>query len=760
MTRVPVQWFGIVLVIATVAIAASCDRSPEARRARYLAKGSEYLEKRDYPRAVLQFRNAIAVTPNDAESYYRLGLASAGAGDLRTAVLSYRHALELNPKHAGAQLKLSEMMVMASENTWLSEAEDRLKELASGSGATAEALNALATAEIRLGKMGEAEQALNRALAASPQELTAAVTLARVKLSQKDVAGAERVLRTTVDATPNSASGHAILAEFYALHQRFGDAETEARRAIAIDAKNGLALMTLARVLNTTGRKPEAARMFQDLSQHGTENYRSTYALYLYSEGRTDEAIRELERLSKENADNRTIRTQLVAGYRSLERDRDAENVLNTALKKNPNDVDALLQRGELYIAFGRYDQAEADLNKIAHMDANVAAAHYALGRLHTAKGSTLRAREEFDKAIQINPFLLPARIALMQNFLAGNDGKAALQVADQAPESMRQLTALVVQRNWALWSLGEMNEMRKRIDAGLTRERAPDLLVQDGLWKLQSGHVVEARAVLEEALKVNPSDMRALQGIAQTYQASKQPALALQKIKEYAATQPKSVPVQQFLGTTLMAQRDTAGARAAFQAAKATDPNNRITALSLVQLDIMDSKWDDAATKLNVIVAANPADATARLWLGNIEATRGNTAKALDHYRMAVAAKTTDTEALNNYAYLLCELAHQYDQALAYAQKAVELAPDNPEIGDTLGLILYRKGLYRSAVQQLERANGAKKAGTAASYHLAMAYTKSGDPAKGKAILQAALKQNPNAPEAKAAREVVEANQ
>ena len=756
MTRVQIRWIGVLL--AVVLAIAGCNRSPESRKAGYLARGNEYLEKRDYPRAALQFRNAIAVTPNDAESYYRLGLASAGAGDLRTAILSYRHALELNPKHVGAQLKLSELMVLASENTWLSEAEERLKELASGSGATAEALNALATAEIRLGKMGEAEQALNRALAASPQELTAAMTLARVKLSQKDVAGAERVLRTTVDATPNSAAGHAILAEFYALHQRFGDAETEARRAIAIDAKNGPALMTLARVLNTMGRKPEAARTFQDLSQHGTENYRSTYALYLYSEGRTDEAIRELERLSKENPDNRTIRTQLVAGYRSLERDRDAENVLNIALKKNPNDVDALLQRGELYIAFGRYDQAEADLNQVAHMDASVAAAHYALGRLHAAKGSALRAREEFDKTIQINPFHLPARVALMQNFLASNDGKAALQAADQAPESMRQRTALIVQRNWALWALGDMNEMRKGIDSGLVRDRSTDLLIQDGLWKLRSGNMAGARAALEEALKLNPSDMRALKAIAQTYQISKQPAVALQKVKEYAASQPKSAPAQQFLGITLMAQHDNAGARAAFQAAKAADPRSRIADMSLVQMDVIERKWDDAAARLNAMVAANPADATARLWLGNIEVTRGNTAKALEHYRVAVEGKTADPEALNNYAFLLSEQSQQYDQALTYAQKAVELAPDNADFGDTLGWVMYRKGLYRSAIQQLERVTVRNNAPASAKYHLAMAYAKSGDSAKGKAIFQSALKQNPNAPEAKAAREVVEA--
>ena len=40
--------------------------------------------------------------------------------------------------------------------------------------------------------------------------------------------------------------------------------------------------------------------------------------------------------------------------------------------------------------------------------------------------------------------------------------------------------------------------------------------------------------------------------------------------------------------------------------------------------------------------------------------------------------------------------------------------------------------------------------------FHLAMAYTKAGYPARGKALLEDALKLNPNLPEAKAAQQVV----
>src|SRR3954453_6387016 len=96
--------FIAVLAIA-LALATGCGRSPEARRDRALARGKALMEKKEYQRAILEFKNATQAAPKDAESYYQLGVAASGAGDLTTAVLSYAKALELDPKHAAAQLK-------------------------------------------------------------------------------------------------------------------------------------------------------------------------------------------------------------------------------------------------------------------------------------------------------------------------------------------------------------------------------------------------------------------------------------------------------------------------------------------------------------------------------------------------------------------------------------------------------------------------------------------------------------------------------
>ena len=158
------------------------------------------------------------------------------------------------------------------------------------------------------------------------------------------------------------------------------------------------------------------------------------------------------------------------------------------------------------------------------------------------------------------------------------------------------------------------------------------------------------------------------------------------------------------------------------------------------------------------MVLSIDTRNITARLWLGYVKAVRGDYDAAIADFHQVVEANTNNADALNNLAYLLVDYRKRPDEALQYAQKAQELAPDNPEFADTLGWVLYQKGLYSSAVQQLERAS-LKGNNVLSKYHLAMAYAKAGDAMRAHAMLQTALRQNPNAPEAQLATRVIVPN-
>jgi Tfp pilus assembly protein PilF len=169
--------------------------------------------------------------------------------------------------------------------------------------------------------------------------------------------------------------------------------------------------------------------------------------------------------------------------------------------------------------------------------------------------------------------------------------------------------------------------------------------------------------------------------------------------------------------------------------------------------MDTTEGKRDEARKRLSAMVSSDPNSIPGHLFFAQLEIADGKTAAAIEQYRKTLALDENNIYALNTLAYLLAE-SKQPDEALKYAQKAKELAPDNAAVDDTLGWAYFQKGLYSLAVTHLESAT-AKEDTARRKYHLAMAYLKAGDPKRGRQTLNAAMKMDPNLPEAQAARQV-----
>ena len=745
------------LLLVGIALSVAGCKSPEAKSLKHLEIGKELLRKNDLKRAVIEFRSAAQATPKDPEVFYQLGVAYLASGDPQKGVAAIRKAIELNPKHSGARLRLAELMASTHNPDVLKDAQQRLRALLQEDENDPRALHALALTELKLGESGSAIEHLEEAFAAAPQELTVAVTLAQANIKKNDPKGAEKVLKQACANAPRSADAAVILGRFYAAQERPAEAAQQFEHALSLDPADGAALLNLGMLQIAIGQKPAAEQSFKRLSGFADKAYKPAYASFLLQERRYDEAIREFEKLAKLDPKDRPARTRLVMAYRAANRPAEAEQVLDRALKENPNDRDALLQRGEMELAARQYRRAEVDLNQVLHIEPSSPEIHYVLAKLHQARGENLTYQQELSKALELNSYLLPVRLELAQFLIGNKGGQSALELLDRTPASQKHLTAVLVERNWALWTLGNLKEMRKGIDSGLAQQRTPELLIQDGTWKLRAGDSAGARAAIEEALKLDPTDIRALQALRQTYSAQKNAPTALQEVKKYASREPKSAPVQHFLGELLAVNGNRADARAAFVAAKAADPHFEGADLSLVQLDVAEGKVEEGKKTLQAILASDNNNATANLWLAMLYQFKNDRSAAIEQYRKALVLNPVSAQVSNNLAYLLSENKQQLDEALKYAQKAVEMAPDRPAYLDTLGWAFYQKGMYAPAVQYLSQASSDSR-DVIWKYHLAMACAKAGDQNRAQSVLDAALKLNPNVPEAGMAREVIRA--
>jgi Tfp pilus assembly protein PilF len=327
------------------------------------------------------------------------------------------------------------------------------------------------------------------------------------------------------------------------------------------------------------------------------------------------------------------------------------------------------------------------------------------------------------------------------------------LDVLNSAPKEQSQRLILLLERNLANYATGHEKAFREGVAQALRAARTPDTLLQDAVVKLIDRDYIGARTSVDEALKQNPDSIQALKAKAFSYTAQNQSAEASRFLANYASKS-KSAAVEQFVGQWFWLEGDHAQARAAWTRAKLLDSHFLPADLALTKVDLAEGKIGDARATLARVVATDAGRFPGHVLLAAAETQEGNFEVAIEHYRKALQLQPHNAEVLNNLAYLLADKANQPDEALGYAQQAVEAIPGNADAVGTLGWILYRKGLYREAKQELQRAADQDRQRTDRNavirkYHLAMVYFKLGERQRGFEILSQALRQNPNLPEA-----------
>lgn len=713
------------------------------------------MHRGDFARAALEFRNAARIQPKDARAEYQLALAYLADGKLSDAVTALVRSTQLDPKYAEAQVKLAELMISSGNIDVIRDGQKHAQDALATAPDNVDALNALALSELELRKPEEAERHLQEALKQLPQNLQSSVELASLYLTQGKLRSAEQILKAAVAKSPQSVDGLVALGELYRLMERWSDAAVVFREALQKQPKEPRALLGLAAAEVKLGQADAAEHTYRVLSALPGTQYRHLHAFYLFATGQQGRATKELEQLVKEYPADRENRTRLTNLYLLTGRVADAEKILNSALKTNDHDVDALLQRSRIFLAADKPKQAESDLNQVLHYKPDSAEAHYLLSRVYGEQGNQLRRRSELGDALRYNPGMLLARTELAQLLTVSNSPNAALDLLNAAPAVQKELVPTIVQRNWAKLASGDKAGFRAGVEGGLGMARVPDLLLQDAMVKLLDRDYPGARRCLQEVLQRSPEDLRALRGTMFTYTAQKQPGAATQFLQQYAAQHEKSAPVQEFAGDWLWAAGAHAEARAAYAAAKAANPDYTPADLALASLDLTDGRLDTARATLKGLLASNDYDVNAHLLLAMTETKAGNYPVAVAQYRKVVALSPENWAALNNLAYLLADTANNPDDALPFAQEALEAAPTNPDAAGTLGWVFYRKGQYELAKQYLREAvsNDKENPGRNAAvrkYHLAMTYIHLGDRERGAETLASALRQNPDLPEAK----------
>ena len=179
------------------------ELGPTEKSAHHQNQGNEFLKVGQFAAAVAEYRQAVAITPEDEDAHYNLAFALAKSGDKEGAEKEYREALRIYADYTEAHNNLGNLLL---SNGKVAEAVTEFQAAIKLTADDPMAHNNLGHALALQGKYTEALVALKEALRLKPDYLEARQNLGVAYLQMQRGAEAlavfEEILRGKPDFEP------------------------------------------------------------------------------------------------------------------------------------------------------------------------------------------------------------------------------------------------------------------------------------------------------------------------------------------------------------------------------------------------------------------------------------------------------------------------------------------------------------------------------------------------------------------------------
>jgi tetratricopeptide (TPR) repeat protein len=501
-----------------------------------------------------------------------------------------------------------------------------------------------------------AEIGYRKALKLAPLDPTAIRQLAFIYCDEGLLLKALAFLRKSAELEPGNARVQLDLCLTLAAVNKPAEAAAAAKQVLRNQPGNEAALKVLAESVRSDADLAATAQFIEQLSRQDQDRASYHLARGILALARRDKpgadreftraealdpqsaaAEAELGDLSWSNRDAKAAgdhfrRAAALAPLRSLIRLRQVDFELNNgaadAAKKTlaeiihgaPDYVPALVYRMNLALKEDRLDDCAAQLEQILKRDPT-----------------------NYDALLQ------QANLKLARNDVSGAiaDYQRMEGIYDQAPMIKFQL---------ALAYLREGDPARAENSLSQAILHAPDFELAVLLMaqlEIQNGNAPDAIASLTRFLRGHPAVAKAYLLLGQAFEAQHNPEQALAVDRRMAALFPHDPQPPYLIGVILARQKQFASARQAFEQSAAIAPTYVPTIEMLVNADLQEKKYAEAAVRADSLAQKYPKSAVPWLLRAKILTAQSDRAGAISALRQAI---TLDPKAENPYL-LLAEL-------------------------------------------------------------------------------------------------------
>jgi tetratricopeptide (TPR) repeat protein len=676
----------------------------ESRADRFFAAGR-------FDQAAIEYQNVLRNSPKNARAWTRLGLIYFDQGRLMESAQILNRARQLAPNDLEVRLKLGTICLEFGQ---LEEAQNEAGFVLDKNPADALApiLLAEAVATNQIDATRVRLQKLSPPGGTAPLE----VALGGLSLRQGDLPAAQAAFQRAVSLDPKFSEAWSALGNVYLVKNDRKSAGDAFKTAAGLAPPRSGKALQYARFKILTGDSAAGKQVLQELLQKAPDYLPAWLALA------------ELAAAEKKYADGTAL--------------------LGNVLGRDPQNLQALLLRGRIALQAGDSTQAINDFEAMTKMFPKLPVVYYQLGLARLASGDTDKAMAGLNQAISLNPQYADAVQSLAEIQMRNGNLAPAITALQQLIQQSPSLVSarLLLAEAWRIQG-GVSRAVQIYRDLETTAPQNPRFHLLMGTALLQQSNNSAARLEFDQALRLAPDYLEALEQMVNLDLTEKQFATAEQRVEQRIAQDPAVPALKLLLAGVQIARNETNQAEGTLLHAIQSQPDDRQAYLMLAQLYSSANENQKALADLQTDLAGNPKDTRAMLLMGMTYEAMKDYKNAGDIYEKLLLLSPNNGVALNNLACLCAEHLGQLDQGWRLAVKARDLVPRDPSIADTLGWILFQKGHYYPALDLLRQSVFKLYAVPEVQYHLGQTYYMLGDEAEARAAFQQALQLNQDFP-------------
>jgi tetratricopeptide (TPR) repeat protein len=720
----------------------------------HLARGDAYTKQRKYPEAIVEYQSALQENDGLGTAYFKLGQSYEVLDDYGRAAQAYMRAADLLPNDLEAQLTGTAMFLL---NSRFEEARLSAERALAIDGRSVRAQVLYAHALGGLKRTGQALAAIQKAIALDPTRGDTYAEFGMFQFSTGAFEQGELNLKKAAETHPPSAHAQITLASLYWAQGRLADAEIYLKRAVALEPSDARASRALATFYLGNARADEAEQHLKNVvAQSKTVQARLALADYYVAMNRLPDALSVLETMAAVDVDGfPEARSRIAAIYYRQGRKDEAHRLIDDTLARAATSARAMLTKATFLLAEQRLDDAQARLKAAVAADRQSVPAHFALAAFYAATHDDVRAAQEYNEVLRIDPASVPAKMELARLNLAAGRADAASQLAQQAADARPNLdSALLLART--LVGKGEISRAETVLRPYLADASRADVLTLAGGIYVGIGESDRGRELLEKAARVDPDDLGPVESLVTLDLRAGNVARARGRVEQRLARRPKDSRLLVLSARTYGAGGDLSRMISLLRSAIEADEANTSAYALLGQVYASQGRLPDALREFERVVARDPKSVAAQTMVAFLLETMGRTDEAVQRYLRVLELDPRAPVAANNLAWLYADANRNLDVALSLAQIAKEQLPEAADVNDTLAWIYYRKDLPDIALSPLRLAVERDPDNPLYQFHLGLVYLKTGDVETAREALERALKLDPNFSGAAQARQAL----